>query len=74
MARFVALPAIISTAGFIALDLVGVGIIGDAAAKRLGFDPSVLMPISALICVAAGYVATQRGMWGATAGNKRDLG
>lgn len=67
--RIITLPALMTTAGFIILDLVGVGIIGDAAAKSLGFDSSWLMPVSALICIAAGYAATRRGMWGATAGS-----
>ena len=69
MTRIVTLPALMWTCGFIALDLVGVGIVGDAVAKRLGFDPSFLIPVSGLICIAAGYIATQRGMWGATAGS-----
>jgi hypothetical protein len=67
--RIITLPALKSTLGFIILDLVGVGIIGDAMAKRIGFDTSFLMPVSAVICIAAGYAATRRGMWGATAGS-----
>jgi hypothetical protein len=69
MTRIITWPAIKSTLAFIILDLVAVGIIGDAVAKRLGFDSSLLIPVSALICIAAGYVATRRGMWGATAGS-----
>lgn len=67
--RIITLPALKSTLGFIILDLVGVGIIGDEVAKRIGFDTSLLMPVSAVICIAAGYAATRRGMWGATAGS-----
>lgn len=52
MTRIFTLPALIWTLGFIALDLVGVGIVGDAVAHRLGFSPDLLMPVSALICVA----------------------
>lgn len=54
------LPALRSTLGFIILDLVGVGIIGDAVAKRMGCYTSLLMPVSAVICIAAGYAATRR--------------
>ena len=63
------LPALLTTAGFIAADFVGVGIIGDQVATWAGFDSSWLMPISALICIAAGYAAARQGMWGATAGS-----
>ncbi len=69
MTRIITLPALKSTLLFIILDLVGVGIIGDAVAKWLGFDTSFLMPVSAGICIGAGYAATRRGMWGATAGS-----
>ena len=54
MTRIITVPALKSTLGFIALDLVGVGIVGDAVAKWCGFDSSLLMPVSALICIAAG--------------------
>ena len=54
---------------FIAIDLVLVGWIGDAAATHFGFDSSLLIPVSALICIAAGYVGSTRGAWGATAGS-----
>ena len=69
MTRIFTLPALIWTFGFIALDLVGIGIVGDALAHRIGFDPSFLIPVSVLIIIAAGYAATRRGMWGATAGS-----
>ena len=69
MRRIVTIPALKWIPVFIVLDLVGVGIVGDFVARHAGFSPSVLMPVSALICVAAGYTTAKRGMWGATAGS-----
>lgn len=58
-----------STLRFIALDLILVGWIGDAAATHFGFSSNLLIPVSALFVVAAGYVGAMRGAWGATAGS-----
>ncbi|HEY4320706.1 MAG TPA: hypothetical protein VGM77_05940 [Gemmatimonadales bacterium] len=69
MTRTFTRAGLITTVGCIVLDVVGVGIVGDAVAKHLGFSSSVFMPVSALICVVAGYAANQRGMSALTAGS-----
>ena len=58
-----------STLFFLFLDIAAIGWIGDAAATHFGFNSNILTIGTALICVAAGYVATLRGAWGATAGS-----
>jgi hypothetical protein len=62
------IPALRTTIGFLVLDFV-VAWLGDLAAGRFGFDASLLIPATVLICIAAGFAARNRGAYGVTAGS-----
>ena len=62
------LPALRTTIAFVCLDFV-VGSLGDLAAGHFGFDEAFLIPITVLICIAAGFTARNRGAYGVTAGS-----